>query len=114
MPAAHDKRHPLPLAEEDTPVSGRWHELQVGNPSFLVDKLGAECGDLQELRELTVNSLEAIGALGLGNKGRVVWDLDWERFDASVSGHVRKLSVIDTGTGMTADEMRSYINQLAP
>jgi hypothetical protein len=28
-------------------------------------------------------------------------------------GRVRKLSVIDTGTGMTADQLRYYINQLA-
>jgi hypothetical protein len=41
-----------------------------------------------------------------------VWDLDWERFDAS-AGRVRKLSVIDTGTGMTAEQLRYYINQLA-
>ena len=112
LPAARHKREDRPVVEDHEPEPAGWHELQVGNPSFLVDKLGAECSDLQGLRELTVNSLEAIGALGLGNKGRVVWDLDWERFDAS-GGHVRKLSVIDTGSGMTADEMRSYINQLA-
>ena len=112
LPAARHKREDRPVVEDHEPEPAGWHELQVGNPSFLVDKLGAECGDLQGLRELTVNSLEAIGALGPGNKGRVVWDLDWERFDAS-GGHVRKLSVIDTGTEMTADEMRSYINQLA-
>ena len=41
-----------------------------------------------------------------------MWDLDWQRFDAS-GGRVRKLSVIDTGTGMTAEQLRHYINQLA-
>jgi hypothetical protein len=41
-----------------------------------------------------------------------VWDLDWLRFDAS-GGRVRKLSVTDTGTGMTADQLLRYINQLA-
>jgi hypothetical protein len=46
-----------------------WHELQVANPNFLVEKLGAECGDLQGLRELTVNGIEAIGALGAGPGG---------------------------------------------
>jgi hypothetical protein len=109
--AGHERENRRVLADRG-PESTGWHELQVRNPSFLVEKLGAECSDLQGLRELTVNSLEAISALGLGNQGRVVWDLDWERFDAS-GGHVRKLSVIDTGTGMTADEMRAYINQLA-
>ena len=41
-----------------------------------------------------------------------MWDLDWQRFDAS-GGRVRKLSVTDTGTGMTAEQLRRYINQLA-
>jgi hypothetical protein len=30
-------------------------ELEVADPSFVVEKLGGECGDLQGLRELTVN-----------------------------------------------------------
>jgi hypothetical protein len=73
-----------------------WHELAVANPTFLLERLGSECTDLQGLRELTVNGLDAIAALGADTGGRVVWDLDWERFDAS-AGRVRKLSVIDTG-----------------
>jgi hypothetical protein len=43
---------------------------------------------------------------------RVVWDLDWRRFEAS-GGRVRKLSVTDTGTGMSAEQLRYFINQLA-
>ena len=89
-----------------------WHELAVANPAFLLERLGNECTDVQGLRELTVNGLDAIAALGDRTGGRVVWDLDWERFDAS-AGRVRKLSVIDTGTGMTAEQLRYYINQLA-
>ena len=89
-----------------------WHELAVANPTFLLERLGSECTDLQGLRELTANGLDAVAALGADTGGRVVWDLDWERFDAS-DGRVRKLSVIDTGTGMTAGQLRHYINQLA-
>ena len=89
-----------------------WHELAVANPTFLLERLGSECTDVQGLRELTVNGLDAIAALGDRAGGQVVWDLDWERFDAS-AGRVRKLSVIDTGTGMTAEQLRYYINQLA-
>ena len=89
-----------------------WHELQVADPTFLLERLGSECTDLQGLRELTVNGLDAIAALGDGASGRVVWDLDWQRFDAS-GGRVRKLSVTDTGTGMTPEHLREYINQLA-
>ena len=89
-----------------------WHELSVANPTFLLERLGSECTDLQGLRELTVNGIDAIAALGDRACGRVVWDLDWQRFDAS-GGRVRKLSVTDTGTGMTAEQLRQYINQLA-
>jgi hypothetical protein len=64
------------------------------------------------LRELTVNGLDAIAALGADSSGRVVWDLDRERFDSS-GGRMRKLSVIDTGTGMTAEQLRYYIDQSA-
>jgi hypothetical protein len=89
-----------------------WHELSVANPTFLLERLGSECTDLQGLRELTVNGLDAIAALGERAGGRVVWDMDWLRFDASV-GRVRKLSVTDTGTGMTPEQLHRYINQLA-
>ena len=109
---------PERLAQFDAP-RGReisepdgWHELAVANPTFLLERLGSECTDVQGLRELTVNGLDAIAALDDRTGGRVVWDLDWERFDAS-AGRVRKLSVIDTGTGMTAEQLRYYINQLA-
>jgi len=88
-------------AEAPVAAVDGWHELAVANPTFLLERLGGECTDLQGLRELTVNGLDAIAALGADRPGRVVWDLDWERFDGS-GGRVRKLSVIDTGTGMTA------------
>ena len=64
----------------------------------MLERLGSECTDLQGLRELTVNGLDAIAAPGDRAVGRVVWDLDWQRFDGS-GGRVRKLSVTDTGTG---------------
>ena len=99
-------------ADRDTAVIDDWHEPSVANPTFLLERLGSECTDLQGLRELTVNGLDAIAALGDRAVGRVVWDLDWQRFDAS-GGRVRKLSVTDTGTGMTAEQLRPYINQLA-
>jgi hypothetical protein len=99
-------------AERDAPDPDSWHELAVANPTFLLERLSSECTDLQGLRELTVNGLDAIAAQGPDATGRVVWDMDWERFDAS-AGRVRKLSVIDTGTGMTAEQLRYYINQLA-
>ena len=99
-------------ADRDAAAVDGWHELSVANPTFLLERLGSECTDLQGLRELTVNGLDAIAALGDRAGGRVVWDMDWLRFDAS-GGRVRKLSVTDTGTGMTPEQLRRYINQLA-
>ena len=89
-----------------------WQDLAVANPTFLLERLGSECGDLQFLRELTVNGLDAIAAQPDPARGRVVWDLDWQRLEAS-GGRVRKLTVTDTGTGMTPDQLGRYINQLA-
>jgi hypothetical protein len=106
------------LANHDDPADREsrghdgWQDLAVANPTFLLERLGAECGDLQFLRELTVNGLDAIAAQPHPTGGRVVWDLDWQRFEAS-AGKVRKLAVTDTGTGMRADQLGRYINQLA-
>ena len=93
-----EKLAELAGAAEGPAADDRWHELAAANPTFLLERPGSECTDLQGLRELTVNGLDAIAARGADRPGRVVWDLDWERFDGS-GGRVRKLSVIDTGTG---------------
>jgi hypothetical protein len=53
-----------------------WQDLAVANPTFLLERLGSESGDLQFLRELTVNGLDAIAAQPQPAGGRVVWDLD--------------------------------------
>jgi hypothetical protein len=100
------------VADPQAAAADDWHELSVVNPTFLRERLGSECTDLQGLRELTVNGLDAIAARADCAAGRVVWDLDWQRLDAS-GGRVRKLSVIDTGTGMTPEQLRHYINRLA-
>ena len=102
------------LANQDEPPNrdDGWQDLAVANPTFLLERLGGECGDLQFLRELTVNGLDAIAAQHHPASGRVVWDLDWQRLEAS-TGKVRKLTVTDTGTGMRPDQLGRYINQLA-
>jgi hypothetical protein len=101
----------IPVDRDVGDVDG-WTELAVENPTFLLERLGSKCGDLQFLRELTVNGLDAIAALPPPAKRRVVWDLDWQRSEAT-GGRVRKLSVTDTGTGMRPDQLGRYINQLA-
>ena len=59
--------------DHDNPHPDGWHELTVANPTFLLERLGSECTDLQGLRELTVNGLDAINAHGAAASGRVVW-----------------------------------------
>jgi len=51
-------------AEGPAVAADGWHELAVANPTFLLERLGSECTDLQGLRELIVNGLDAIAALG--------------------------------------------------
>lgn len=85
--------------------------LQVHDVGFLLDRLGADCHPLQFLRELTQNAIEAI--LKTPEKsGQIIWDVDWLSFD--LGDHPAfKLSITDTGCGMTGEEMCQYINQLS-
>lgn len=84
-------------------------EMTVHNVGFMVDRIGKDCGALQFLRELTQNSVQGILRTPEG-RGEVIWDVDWEQYDAT---GVRKLCVIDTGVGMTGPEMGLYVNKLS-
>jgi histidine kinase/DNA gyrase B/HSP90-like ATPase len=77
--------------------------MEVDKIGFLLERMGRDCDDLQFLRELTQNALEA-GA------SRIHWDFDPHIFDAT---GVQKLCCIDNGCGMSPEEMRSYINRLS-
>jgi len=70
-----------------------------------LERLGADCGDQQYLRELTMNSLEAEAM-------NVIWDVDWMLHEVT-AGVVYKLSCIDDGRGMSAREMIQHINNLS-
>jgi hypothetical protein len=77
--------------------------------TFLVNRLGEDCAPLQFIRELTQNGIEAIKLSG--GKGSVIWDVDWAYYE--ITGGVMKLACIDTGIGMTGDEMVRHINALS-
>ncbi len=83
--------------------------MEVQNMGFLLDRLGTDCAPLQFLRELTVNSIEAIQSLP-GCKGEIIWDFDHNHFDLE---GIYKVCIIDTGVGMTGPEMQRYINRLS-
>jgi hypothetical protein len=80
-------------------------EMSVDNITFMLERLGRDCDDLQFMRELTQNSIEA-GAT------QIVWDIDWDIWELR-DRSVYKLCCIDNGQGMTGDEMRLYINHLS-
>lgn len=94
-----------------TSIAENTLRLSVDDVGFLLDRLGEDCHPLQFLRELTQNAIEAI--LRTPEKtGQIVWDVDWTSYD--LGDHpVYKLSITDTGCGMTGPEMCRYINQLS-
>lgn len=83
--------------------------INVHNASFMLDRLGEDCAPLQFLRELTQNAIEGIQRLP-EKSGEIVWDVDWNKHALT---NVLKLCVIDTGIGMTGEEMMQYINALS-
>ncbi len=83
-------------------------KMKVNNVSFMIERLGKDCGPLQFLRELTQNSLESIQRNG--NKGSIFWDVDWNYFDLT---GIKKLSICDNGDGMSATDMVNLMGQLS-
>ncbi len=83
--------------------------MTVHNVAFLLDRLGQDCSPLQFLRELTQNGIEAVERKG--QDGVIVWDVDWIQYD--LVGEPMRLCIIDTGDGMTGDELCQFINQLS-
>ena len=82
--------------------------LGIANTAFMLDKLGSECGPMQQYRELTMNGIQAIEAAG--GVGDVRWDVYWPLLEQT---GVYKLCCIDTGVGMTGPEMLEYVNNLS-
>lgn len=97
------------MSNSHTPKNiGNHLTMTVQNVGFLLERLGQDCSPLQYLRELTHNGLQAIERMG--ETGEVIWDVDWISFDL---GEPMRLCIIDTGDGMTGEEMLMYINQLS-
>ena len=87
--------------------------MSVGNPTFLVNRLGLDCAPLQYVRELTQNSIDAIlkrRELGWNESGQIIWDVDWQLVQ---SHDLYKLQISDNGIGMTGPEIEKYINALS-
>lgn len=83
--------------------------MTVGQMGFLVDRLHQDCAPLQFIRELTRNAIDAIDK-NPDKKGEIRWDVDW---NTKTLEDISKLCIIDTGCGMTGEEMARYINKLS-
>ena len=81
--------------------------MTTKNTSFSLDRHGKQCGPLQYIRELTQNSIESI--LEDGEEGDIFWTYDREELAQS---EVHKLCIIDTGQGMTGEDIRSLMNKM--
>lgn len=88
--------------------SHRLLAMTVNNLGFLLDRLGQDCHPLQYIRELTKNSIEAIERTG--EPGTIIWDYEPIAFELEGT---RRLCIVDTGDGMTGEEMVRFINQLS-
>jgi hypothetical protein len=99
---------PAPIGAP-APKPSMTKRMEVDNLTFLLERLYHDCSPLQFLRELTQNAIEAIQKLP-EPQGEVVWDVEWSRYDLTGT---YKLSIVDTGIGMTGEEMVRYINALS-
>ena len=80
--------------------------VEPGGLGFMLDMFGHNTPPLQFLREFTQNGIQAVLATP-ERTGTVLWDV----FEPWVEEYgVKKLCCIDTGVGMTGEEMHRYIN----
>lgn len=89
--------------------------MGVDDVYFLVQRLGADCDDYQQYRELTQNAIDAViraraAKLLPPEKGEVIWDVDWL---ALAETGTYRACVSDNGDGMSSDELSQYINRLS-
>jgi hypothetical protein len=83
-------------------------EISVENASRLVDIIANGVSTTQFIRELQMNSMEAINRAGTKN-GLISWGIDpeWKKKG------IEKLNIVDNGDGMDAREMERYLASLA-
>ncbi len=66
------------------------------------------------LRELVSNAVDATQKLkALSSLGEISGDLGTTQIEVKVDKHAKTLVISDRGIGMTADEVKKYINQIA-
>jgi len=83
------------------------YRIDTKNTGFVISNLGKDCKPLQWVRELTENGIQAIQARGID--GRVVWR---KHHDSLRRWGVDKLCCVDTGSGMSREDMREWVGRV--
>jgi hypothetical protein len=94
------------------PRAARTKPLGVKNGAFLIEKLHDDCAPGQFIREFTKNAEQAISNLA-DREGAIVWDVALFLRDFPEYGAAPKLMVIDTGCGMSPEQLLEYMNNLS-
>lgn len=85
-------------------------KCESGGLTFLVDKIGRQAGPLQKLRELVQNSIEAgASRIDIGPDP----DIEVNCAEHGEPGMAPKLSFVDDGQGMTAEELEHHTLSIA-
>ena len=94
-------------------------KLSIADNKAFVDRMHNDCSPQQEIRELTVNSIQSVMRMLQHNKrlnssrpciGKVVWDVDWMFYEPNGP---RKLCITDNGDGIEGDNMELFLNHLS-
>jgi hypothetical protein len=83
--------------------------MQTLRTDLMLDLLAAPTSELLFLREFAVNGCEAIRDAGK-DSGTVLFDVDWRQLACT---GLARLSIVDDGVGMHADELVRYIGNLS-
>lgn len=94
------------------PRAARTRPLGVKNGAFLIEKLHDDCSPGQFIREFTKNAEQGISRAP-NREGVIVWDVALFLRDMPQYGSGPKLMVVDTGVGMSREELLDYMNNLS-
>jgi len=81
--------------------------MGVTNVGFLIENLGKDAGELQYLRELVQNGIEAIIRKNPTTPDGEI-EIDFEEIEG-----IKKLRITDNGIGMSPEDVQTNINQLS-
>ena len=86
-------------------------KLSIADNKAFVDRMHNDCSPQQEIRELTVNSIQSVmRKFGSKEGGVVTWDVDWMLYNEN---EPRKLCIVDNGDGIEGDNMELFLNHLS-